>query len=227
MNNDDSAKTDVEMLMAQAWSSDELKKQQTSLTKTINSVVKHKGELSQFSSFEELNAIDDAIRTLHGFKQKVCHAKEKKARAERAEKRRREAVESKLKAVVIEHFESLSLYDQAVLCCSYPYSYHGVDEMLSALEEHGIKGLKAKVINTFQWNWLDKYMDRKAFAFSHPDEPGYKPIVPITTDNVIASIKEFNMAVPECRHGNLHEVCDMLKSTLSFSEQLSKAIQSA
>jgi len=70
-------------------------------------------------------------------------------------------------------------------------------------------------------------MDRKAFAFSHPDEPGYKPIVPITKDNVIASIEEFNMPVPECRHGNVYEVCDMLKSTLSFSEQLSQAIQSA
>lgn len=165
MDNDDSEKTDVEMLMAQAWSSDELKKQQTSLTKTINAVVKHKGELSQFSSLDELDAIDHAISTLHGFKQKVCHAKEKKARAERAEKRRREAVESRLKAVVIEYFESLPLYDQSILCCSYPYSFHGVDEMLSALEEHGIKGLKAKIINTFKWNWLDKYMHRKAFDF--------------------------------------------------------------
>ncbi len=119
MNNDDSGKTDVEMLMALAWSSDELKRQQTSLTRTINAFVKHKGELSKFSSFEELDAIYHAIRTLHGFKQKVCHAKEKKARAEKAEKRRREVVESKLKTVVVEYFESLPLYDQAVLCCSY------------------------------------------------------------------------------------------------------------
>ncbi len=98
--------------------------------------------------------------------------------------------------------------------------------MLSTLEEHGIKGLKAKVIDTFQWYWLDKYTDRKAFAFSHPDEPGYKPIVPITTDNVIASIEEFNMAVPECRHGNPREVCDCLRAAISFSEQLSQNMPS-
>ncbi len=227
MFTNEESQSDVEMLMANAWSSDKLKKQQTSLTKTINAVVKHKGELAQFSDGEELEAIDRAIATLNAFKQKVCHAKEKKARAEKAEKRRRDTVESKLKLAVIEYFEGLSLYDQAVLCCSYPYSHHGVDKMLLTLENGGIKGLRTRVFDIFNWDWLDKYMDRKSFAFSHPDEPGYKPIVPITKDNVIASIKEFNMAVPECRNGNPHEVCDSLKSAISFSEKLTKTVQSA
>ena len=53
MNDDESKKTDVEILMANAWSSDKLKKQQTSLTKTINAVIKHKRELAPFSEFNE------------------------------------------------------------------------------------------------------------------------------------------------------------------------------
>jgi len=70
--------------------------------------------LAKYSDRKELEAIDSAIATLNALKQKVRYAKEKKARTETAEKRWRDVVESKLKAVVIEYFEDLSPYDQAV-----------------------------------------------------------------------------------------------------------------
>lgn len=228
MNDDESKKTDVEILMANAWSSDKLKKQQTSLTKTINAVIKHKSELAPFSDFDELEAIDRAIATLNVFKQKVCHAKEKKARAEKAERLRRNAIEAKLKSVVEACFNELSIYEQAVQCCSYPYSHHDINEMLTALENGGIEGLKKRIREVFEWNWLDKYMDRKAYGFSHQLKGrGIIPPIPITKENVLTSIKDFNMAVPECRRGNVHEVCASLKSALSFSEQLTQTVQSA
>ncbi|NIB44791.1 hypothetical protein HBA55_34745 [Pseudomaricurvus alkylphenolicus] len=205
-------------LMAKAWSSEELKKQQTSLRRTANAMEKHRRELSQYVSIDELSDIDKAVATFRAFEVKVRHAKEKKIRQEREAKARRDRVERELKVVIEKHFSELSLLDQAIFCCSYPYSVDWVDDMLVTIEKFGISKLKDRVKNTFSSWWLSKYLQEFSYKFSRLDGEFGK--LDLNEVVIKETIEKFNRNGPAVKSGRPDEVIRALRSAINFSESL-------
>ncbi len=84
---------DLESILARSWSSDSLKKRQTALTKTINSMTEQANYFKGTVSDSERKSIDSAISTFVRLRDATAHAKEIISRKEKRydiEKRRAE-----------------------------------------------------------------------------------------------------------------------------------------
>ncbi|MEN8131705.1 MAG: hypothetical protein ABFS45_16260 [Pseudomonadota bacterium] len=98
--------TDTILEIFQYYGSEELKKLQTKLTKTANGLIRNTVEsrVAPLFTDEERETLEDAARILRGFRKKVEHAKEVKARQERQKKARRQHLDKAGLTLAQQHF---------------------------------------------------------------------------------------------------------------------------